>query len=51
MSLGATRARWWYPENADFIVLLDTEGNAFCIVDNSHAPPQFQLSFQDPDSS
>lgn len=47
ISLGASRARWQYPEDADFVVLLDTEGNAFCVVDNSRAPAQFQLSMQD----
>jgi hypothetical protein len=32
ISLGATRADWVYPEHADFIVLADTEGNVFCVV-------------------
>ncbi|GII93480.1 VOC family protein [Sinosporangium siamense] len=37
ISLGATRVDWdLYPENADFIVLADTEGNRFCVIDESH---------------
>ena len=36
VGLGATRAPWNYPDNPDFIVLADTEGNRFCIVDASH---------------
>jgi len=35
--LGAVRVLWdLYPENPDFVVLADTEGNRFCIVDASH---------------
>jgi catechol 2,3-dioxygenase-like lactoylglutathione lyase family enzyme len=37
VSLGARRVEWdSYPEDPDFIVLEDTEGNRFCIVDLSH---------------
>ena len=37
VSLGARRAEWdSYPEDPDFIVLEDPEGNRFCIVDLSH---------------
>ena len=37
VSLGAQRVDWdSYPENPDFVVLADTEGNRFCIVDLSH---------------
>ncbi len=37
VSLGARRADWeCYPEDPDFIVLEDPEGNRFCIVDLSH---------------
>jgi len=33
VSLGATRVTDWpYPDDADFIVLTDTEGNLFCVV-------------------
>lgn len=32
IGLGATRADWAYPEGADFIVLADTEGNLFCVI-------------------
>ena len=34
--LGATRAPWDYPDDSDFVVLSDTEGNRFCVVDASH---------------
>lgn len=44
--LGASRADWQYPEDADFVVLRDTEGNAFCVVDNSRAPAQFRLALE-----
>ena len=36
VELGATRVPWDYPADADFVVLADTEGNRFCIVDASH---------------
>jgi hypothetical protein len=37
VSLGAKRVDWdSYPEDPDFIVLEDPEGNRFCIVDLSH---------------
>lgn len=29
-----------YPADPDFIVLADTEGNRFCIVDLAHVPDQ-----------
>lgn len=32
VALGATRVEWVYPEDADFVVLADTEGNLFCII-------------------
>ncbi len=36
-SLGAIRVDWdRYPDDPDFIVLADTEGNRFCIVDLAH---------------
>jgi catechol 2,3-dioxygenase-like lactoylglutathione lyase family enzyme len=36
-SLGAVRVDWdRYPDDPDFIVLADTEGNRFCIVDLGH---------------
>ena len=34
--LGATRVAWDYPADPDFVVLADTEGNRFCVVDASH---------------
>jgi hypothetical protein len=32
VALGATRVEWTYPDDADFVVLADTEGNLFCVV-------------------
>jgi catechol 2,3-dioxygenase-like lactoylglutathione lyase family enzyme len=32
ITLGAKRAEWTYPEDADFVVLTDTEGNLFCVI-------------------
>jgi catechol 2,3-dioxygenase-like lactoylglutathione lyase family enzyme len=37
VSLGARRVDWdRYPDDPDFVVLADTEGNRFCIVDLGH---------------
>lgn len=37
VSLGASRVDWdSYPDDPDFIVLADPEGNRFCIVDLGH---------------
>ena len=37
VALGARRVDWdRYPDDPDFIVLADTEGNRFCIVDLGH---------------
>ncbi|HVE17946.1 MAG TPA: VOC family protein [Ilumatobacteraceae bacterium] len=36
VGLGAVRVPWDYPTETDFVVLADTEGNRFCIVDASH---------------
>jgi predicted enzyme related to lactoylglutathione lyase len=34
VSLGATVVDWdRYPDNADFVVMADTEGNRFCVID------------------
>jgi catechol 2,3-dioxygenase-like lactoylglutathione lyase family enzyme len=34
VAIGATRVDWdRYPENPDFVVLADTEGNLFCVID------------------
>jgi len=36
VSLGAARVDWdRYPDNPDFIVLADPEGNRFCVIDTS----------------
>ncbi len=32
LALGAQRVDWEYPEGANFVVLSDTEGNLFCVV-------------------
>ena len=32
ISLGARRVDWTYPDGATFVVLSDTEGNVFCVV-------------------
>jgi len=36
IDLGACRVAWTYPANPDFVVLADTEGNRFCVVDAGH---------------
>jgi catechol 2,3-dioxygenase-like lactoylglutathione lyase family enzyme len=36
VQLGASRVAWDYPDDPDFVVLADTEGNRFCVVDASH---------------
>jgi catechol 2,3-dioxygenase-like lactoylglutathione lyase family enzyme len=37
ISLGAERVDWdLYPDDPDFVVLADPEGNRFCVVDTSH---------------
>jgi catechol 2,3-dioxygenase-like lactoylglutathione lyase family enzyme len=36
VELGATRVENWpYPEDADFVVLRDPDGNEFCIIDHA----------------
>jgi catechol 2,3-dioxygenase-like lactoylglutathione lyase family enzyme len=37
VTLGAERVEWdRYPDDPDFVVLADPEGNRFCVVDLSH---------------
>ena len=37
ISLGAARVDWdSYPDDADFVVLADPEGNRFCVIDTAH---------------
>jgi hypothetical protein len=37
VTLGAERVDWdLYPEDPDFVVLADTEGNRFCVIDTGH---------------
>jgi Glyoxalase-like domain len=39
VGLGAERVDWdSFPDDPDFIVLADTEGNRFCVVDKGHVP-------------
>jgi uncharacterized protein YecE (DUF72 family) len=39
VTLGATRAaKWPYPDDADFIVMRDPDGNEFCVIDHSGQP-------------
>ena len=36
LALGATRVDWdLYPEDPDFVVLADPDGNRFCVIDTS----------------
>ena len=38
VSLGATRVDWdLYPDDPDFVVLADTEGNRFCVIDTGRS--------------
>jgi catechol 2,3-dioxygenase-like lactoylglutathione lyase family enzyme len=37
MALGARRVEWEYPDGANFVVLADTEGNVFCVVNAGDA--------------
>lgn len=39
VGLGARRVVWDYPADPDFVVLADTEGNRFCVVDAGHGSP------------
>ena len=32
ISLGAQRVDWEYPDDADFVVLADPDGNLFCVI-------------------
>lgn len=34
LRLGAQRVEWRYPEDADYVVLADPDGNKFCVVQN-----------------
>jgi catechol 2,3-dioxygenase-like lactoylglutathione lyase family enzyme len=37
IGLGATQVEWdAYPDDPDFVVLADPDGNRFCVVDASH---------------
>jgi hypothetical protein len=47
--LGAQRVEWTYPEDADFVVLADTEGNLFCVIASGPrgAAPHWDLPYKD----
>ncbi len=32
IKLGAEKTPWRYPEDADYVVLTDPDGNSFCVV-------------------
>ena len=37
VGLGASHVDWdLYPDDPDFVVLADTEGNRFCVIDTAH---------------
>jgi catechol 2,3-dioxygenase-like lactoylglutathione lyase family enzyme len=36
--LGAKRLRWNYPEDPDFIVMADPDGNEFCVIQTDKGP-------------
>ena len=41
VGLGARRVDWdSYPADPDFVVLADTEGNLFCVIDAAHVPAE-----------
>jgi len=41
VTLGATRVdEWPYPDDADFVVLRDPDGNEFCVIDHPGQPAQ-----------
>lgn len=35
VALGAAPVEWDYPDDADFVVLADPDGNLFCVIDTS----------------
>lgn len=39
VAVGASRVPGWpYPDDPDFVVLRDTEGNEFCVIDRTRSP-------------
>lgn len=44
VDLGAKPLHWHYPGSAHFVVLADTEGNLFCVVDTSARTQLFRAS-------
>jgi catechol 2,3-dioxygenase-like lactoylglutathione lyase family enzyme len=39
IALGAARVEWNYPNGARFVVLADTEGNLFCVINSARGCP------------
>jgi len=37
LGLGARRVEWRYPPDADYVVLVDPDGNTFCVVEKRTA--------------
>lgn len=35
-ALGAIRVEWEYPDDADFVVLADPDGNLFCVINTDN---------------
>ena len=35
IALGAVRVDWEYPDDADFVVLADPDGNLFCVINTN----------------
>ena len=40
LGLGARQVHWRYPDEADYVVLADPDGNTFCVVQKSICGPQ-----------
>lgn len=38
LALGASAVDWRYPEDADYVVLADPDGNKFCVIQKSPRP-------------
>lgn len=44
LALGATRAEWFYPADADYVVLQDPDGNPFCVVQRDPQSSKMSLT-------
>jgi len=47
VELGGAKVPWEYPTADDFVVVADTEGNRFCIVNANHSN---ESAVQNPDT-